>query len=108
MIPGVMNRHVRPFGLKLGALHAAAIYFPLHFIAVWVGLTLLIAPHGVEIGVFWPATGALFAFLLLFPARTWPVLFVSAYASELLAHSLLAPQLPFPLAALMFPVKFTA
>ena len=56
-----MNRHLRPFGLKLGPLLAGIAYFPLHFLAVGIGLTLLISPHGV--GVFWPATGTLFAFL---------------------------------------------
>ena len=34
----VMNRLLRPFGLKLGPLQAAAVYFPLHFIAVGIGL----------------------------------------------------------------------
>ena len=62
-----MNRLLRPFGLKLGPLQAGAVYFPLHFLAVGIGLTLLIAPQGV--GVFWPATGSLFAFLLLYPTR---------------------------------------
>ena len=44
------------------------MYFPLHFIAVGVGLKLANAPDGV--GVFWPP-GTLFAFLLLYPARYW-------------------------------------
>src|SRR5204862_3792731 len=58
MVP-VMNRLLRPFGLKLAPLQAGAVYFPIHFFAVRIGLTLLIAPQGV--GVFWPATGSLFA-----------------------------------------------
>ena len=87
-----MNRHLRPFGLKLGPLQAGAVYFPLHFLAVGIGLTLLIAPHGV--GVFWPATGSLFAFLLLYPARYWAALFILAYVAELLAHTVFAPQIP--------------
>src|SRR5262245_32156489 len=101
-----MNRHVRPFGLKLGPLQAAAVYVPLHICAVGIGLTLLIAPHGVA--VFWPATGSLFAFLLLYPARYWLALFVCAYAAELAAHTMFAPQLPFSLAGLLFPIKFAA
>jgi signal transduction histidine kinase len=99
-----MNRHLRPFGLKLGPLLAGIAYFPLHFLAVGIGLTLLIAPHGV--GVFWPATGALFAFLLLYPPRYWAALFVCAYAAELLAHTLFAPQIPFTVSGLLFPIKF--
>ena len=75
MMAAVMNRLLRPFGLKLGPLQAGAVYFPLHFLAVGIGLTLLIAPQGV--GVFWPATGSLFAFLLLYPARYWLALFVT-------------------------------
>jgi signal transduction histidine kinase len=99
-----MNRHLRPFGLKLGPLPAAAIYFPLHFVAVGIGLTSLIAPHGVA--VFWPATGSLFAFLLLYPPRNFLALFVLAWMSELLAHTLFAPQIPFSLAGMLFPIKF--
>jgi signal transduction histidine kinase len=99
-----MNRHLRPFGLKLGPLSAAAVYVPLHFIAVGIGLTSLISPHGVA--VFWPATGALFAFLLLYPPRNFPALFVLAWLSELLAHTIFAPQIPFSVAGLLFPVKF--
>ena len=99
-----MNRHLRPFGLKLGPLPAAAVYFPLHFIAVGIGLTSLIAPHGVA--VFWPATGSLFAFLLLYPPRNFLALFVLAWMSELFAHTLFAPQIPFSVAGLLFPVKF--
>ena len=101
-----MNRHLRPFGLKLSPLQAGAVYFPLHFLAVAAGLTLLIAPHGV--GVFWPATGCLFAFLLLYPARYWLALAVTSFVAELLAHSLFAPQIPLPTAALFFPIKFAA
>ena len=80
-----MNRLLRPFGLKLGPLQAGAIYFPLHFLAVGIGLTVLIAPQGV--GVFWPAAGSLFAFLLLYPARYWGALFITSYVAELLAHT---------------------
>src|SRR5688572_12847788 len=102
----VMNRLLRPFGLKLGPLQAGAVYFPLHFLAVGIGLTLLIAPHGV--GVFWPATGALFAILLLYPPSYWPALGVMAWLAELLAHTLFAPQIPFTLFGLLFVVKFLA
>jgi signal transduction histidine kinase len=102
----VMNRHLRPFGLKLGPWQAAAVYFPLHFLAVGIGLTSLIAPHGVA--VFWPATGSLFAFLLLYPPRYFLALLAGAWASELLAHTLFAPQIPFSIAGLLFPVKFAA
>ena len=73
-----MNRLLRPFGLKLGPLQAGAVYFPIHFFAVGIGLTLLIAPQGV--GVFWPATGSLFAFLLLYPVRYWPALLGFTFA----------------------------
>ncbi len=106
MMVTVMNRLIRPFGLKLGPLQAGAIYFPLHFFAVGIGLTVLIAPQGV--GVFWPAAGSLFAFLLLYPARYWGVLFISGYAAELLALTVFAPQLSFSAAGLLFPVKFAA
>lgn len=101
-----MNRLLRPFGLKLGPLQAGAVYFPLHFLAVGIGLTLLIAPHGV--GVFWPATGSLFAFLLLYPPNYWLVLGAFAWLAEMLAHTLFAPQIPFSLFGLLFGVKFIA
>ncbi|HEY6123462.1 MAG TPA: MASE1 domain-containing protein [Steroidobacteraceae bacterium] len=101
-----MNRLLRPFGLKLGPLQAGVIYFPLHFFAVGIGLTLLTGSQGV--GLFWPAAGSLFAFLLLYPARFWPALFVTCYAAELLAHTVFAAQLPFSAAGLLFPVKFSA
>ncbi len=101
-----MNRHLRPFGLKLGPLRAGAVYFPLHFLAVGIGLTLLIAPQGV--GVFWPATGSLFAFLLLYPPTYWLALAAMAWLAELLAHTLFAPQIPFTVFGLMFAVKFLA
>jgi signal transduction histidine kinase len=101
-----MNRLLRPFGLKLGPLQAGAVYFPLHFLAVGIGLTLLIAPHGV--GVFWPATGSLFAFLLLYPPGYWPVLAAMSFVAEMLAHTLFAPQIPFPVYGLVFLVKFLA
>jgi signal transduction histidine kinase len=100
----VMNRQLRPFGLKLGPLHAAAVYFPVHFLAVGIGLTLLISPHGV--GVFWPATGALFAFLLLYSPNYWVALGLLAYAAELLAHAVFAPQIPLSIYGALFPVKF--
>jgi signal transduction histidine kinase len=101
-----MNRHVRPFGLKLGPLQAGALYLPLHFLACGAGLTLLIAPHGV--GVFWPATGTLFAFLLLYQARFWPALFVSGLIAEIAAHELFTPQVSPVMTGLVFLVKFGA
>ena len=101
-----MNRLLRPFGLKLGPLQAGAVYFPLHFFAVGIGLTLLISPQGV--GVFWPATGSLFAFLLLYPARYWLALLALSFAAELAAHELFAPQIPYSVAGLLFFVKFAA
>jgi signal transduction histidine kinase len=82
------------------------MYFPLHFLAVGIGLTLLIAPQGV--GVFWPATGALFAVLLLYPPNYWLALGSLAYVAELAAHVLFSPQIPFPVFGLLFPVKFLA
>jgi signal transduction histidine kinase len=100
-----MNRHVRPFGLKLGPLSAGAIYFPLHFLAVTIGANLLIAPQGV--GVFWPATGTLFAFLLLYPARYWTSLFLFSFAAEIASQWLFAPSLLGP-AGFLYPVKFAA
>jgi signal transduction histidine kinase len=106
MMPADMNRLLRPFGLKLGPLQAGAVYFPLHFLAVGIGLTLLISPHGVA--VFWPASGALFAFLLLYPPNYWLALGLFAFAAEVLAHVLFAPQIPFPLYGLLYPVKFLA
>jgi signal transduction histidine kinase len=78
----------------------------LHFFAVGVGLTLLISPQGV--GVFWPATGSLFAFLLLYPARFWPALLVFAFGAEVAAHEVFAPQIPYTVSGLLFFVKFTA
>jgi signal transduction histidine kinase len=78
----------------------------LHFLAVGIGTNLLITPNGV--GVFWPATGTLFAFLLLFPARYWTALFLVSLAAEIVAHPLFAPQLPLGLASLVYPVKFAA
>jgi signal transduction histidine kinase len=105
MLP-VMNRLLRPFGLKLGPLQAGAIYFPLHFLAVGIGLTLLVAPQGV--GIFWPATGSLFAFLLLYPPRYWPALLAFAFAAELAAHEVFAQQIPYTVAGMLFFVKFLA
>ncbi len=101
-----MNRHLRPFGLKLGPWQAGAIYLPLHFLAVGAGLTLLIAPRGVS--VFWPATGMLFAFLLLYPPRYWPSLLIFGFIGEMAAHALFGPQPPAPMTALLFFVKFAA
>src|SRR5215831_1613673 len=101
-----MNRHLRPFGLKLGPLQAGGVYLPVHFLAVGAGLTLLIAPQGV--GLFWPATGTLFAFLLLYPRRYWFSLLASGFIAEMAAHRLFAPQLPAPMTALLFFVKFGA
>ena len=106
MMATVMNRLLRPFGLKLGPLQAGAVYFPLHFIAVGIGLTSLIAPQGV--GVFWPATGSLFAFLLLYPARYWPAFLGFSFVAELAANELFAPQIPYSLAGMLFFVKFAA
>jgi signal transduction histidine kinase len=101
-----MNRLLRPFGLKLGPLQAGAMYFPLHFLAVGIGLTLLIAPQGV--GVFWPAAGSLFAFLLLYPPNYWLALAAMAWLAEMLAHTLFASQIPFTVFGLLFVVKFAA
>jgi signal transduction histidine kinase len=101
-----MNRHLRPFGLQLGPVQAGALYFPLHFLAVALGLTLLIAPHGV--GIFWPATGSLFAILLLYPARYWLAIGLSGFTAELLTHALFAPQIPVLTVASMFLIKFGA
>jgi len=102
-----MNRHLRPFGLKLGPLQAGAVYFPLHFAAVAVGLTLMNAPDGV--GVFWPATGTLFAFLLLYPARYWMSLLAFGFLAEILANEAFAPPLiPYTLSGLLYFVKFGA
>ena len=105
MVP-VMNRLLRPFGLKLAPLQAGAVYFPIHFFAVGIGLTLLIAPQ--EVGVFWPATGSLFAFLLLYPARYWPALLGFTFMAEVAAHELFAPQIPYSVAGILFFVKFAA
>jgi signal transduction histidine kinase len=74
---------------------------------VWLGLTLLIAPQGV--GVFWPATGTLFAFLLLYPARYWAGLLAFGFLAEILAHETFAPpQIPYTVYGLLFFVKFLA
>ena len=99
-----MNRLLRPFGLKLGPLQAAGVYFPVHFLAVGIGLTLLISPHGV--GVFWPATGTLFAFLLLYPPNYWLAIGLLGLAAEVLAHVLLAPQIPLSVYGAVYPIKF--
>src|SRR6476659_8899066 len=101
-----MNRHLRPFGLKLGPLQTGGVYFPLHFLAVGVGLKLLIAPQGVS--VFWPATGTLFAFLLLYPSRYWLALLAMGFLSETLSHQLFAPQQPYTTTGLLFFVKFAS
>jgi signal transduction histidine kinase len=82
------------------------VYFPLHFFCVGMGLTLLISPQGV--GVFWPATGSLLAFLLLYPPRYWLALLGFAFVAELGASELFAPQIPYTLAGTLFFVKFLA
>ncbi len=101
-----MNRLLRPFGLKLGPLQTGAVYFPIHFLAVGIGLTLLISPHGV--GVFWPATGALFAFLLLYPPNYWLAIALCGGVAEMLAHALFAKQIPISVYGELYPVKFLA
>jgi signal transduction histidine kinase len=101
-----MNRLLRPFGLKLGPLQTGAVYFPIHFLAVGIGLTLLISPHGV--GVFWPATGALFAILLLYPANYWLAIALCGGVAEMLAHALFAKQIPLSIYGELYPVKFLA
>src|ERR1044072_4414466 len=102
-----MNRHLRPFGLKLGPLQAGAVYFPLHFLAVGVGFNLFNAEQGV--GVFWPATGVLFAFLLLYSPRYWLALLAFGFLSEILANELFAPSgLPYTMSGLLFFAKFSA
>jgi signal transduction histidine kinase len=85
---------------------AGAVYLPLHFLAVAIGLTLLLAPQGAA--VFWPATGTLLAFLLLYSPRYWAVFFVAALAGEVAGQALLAPQLVSLQSVLMFCVKFAA
>jgi len=102
-----MNRHLRPFGLKLGPLQAGAVYFPLHFLAVGVGFALFNPVQGV--GVFWPATGVLFAFLLLYPPRYWPALMAVGFLSEILGNEVFAPSgIPYTVSGLLFFVKFAA
>jgi integral membrane sensor domain MASE1 len=78
----------------------------LHFLAVGLGLTLLISPQGV--GVFWPATGSLFAFLLLYPPRYWLALLGFAFGAEVAAHELFAAEVPYTVAGMLFFVKFAA
>jgi signal transduction histidine kinase len=78
----------------------------LHFFAVGIGLTLLIVPQGV--GVFWPAAGTLFAFLLLYPARFWPALLAFGFLAEMCAHELFAPQIPYTVSGMLYFVKFAA
>jgi len=102
-----MNRHLRPFGLKLGPLQAGAVYFPLHFLAVGVGFALFNAQQGV--GVFWPATGVLFAFLLLYPPRYWPALLAFGFLSEILGNEVFSPPgLAYTMSGLLFFVKFAS
>jgi signal transduction histidine kinase len=102
-----MNRHLRPFGLKLGPVQAGAVYFPVHFLAVGVGLKLLNGPDTVS--VFWPATGTLFAFLLLYPFRYWGALLAFGFLAEFLGNEMFAPpQITWTLAGLLFFVKFAA
>ena len=101
-----MNRHVRPFGLKLGPLQAGAVYFPVHFMAVGAGLTLLAQN---EVSVFWPATGTLFAFLLLYPGRYWPAVLGLGFLAEILSNEVFAPpQLEYTLSGLLYFMKFAA
>jgi signal transduction histidine kinase len=101
-----MNRHLRPFGLKLGPISTGAVYLPLHFLAAGIGLTLLLAPQGAA--VFWPAAGTLFAFLLLYPPRHWGAVFAGGLLGELAAHALFAPQLPSGESIIVYCVKFVA
>jgi integral membrane sensor domain MASE1 len=101
-----MKRHLRPFGLNLSAIEASAIFLPVQFLAVSVGLTLLVAP--LDVAVFWPATGSLLAFLLLFPLSYWPALAVVTFVAELAAHWLLAPQVGLATIAMQMPVKLAA
>ncbi len=101
-----MNRHVRPFGLKLSPLQAGAVYFPVHFMAVGAGLTLLAQN---EVSVFWPATGTLFAFLLLYPGRYWPAVLGLGFLAEILSNEVFAPpQLEYTLSGLLYFIKFAA
>ncbi len=102
-----MNRHLRPFGLKLGPVQAGAVYFPLHFLAVGLGFALFIPQQGV--GIFWPATGVLFAFLLLYPPRFWTALAAFGFLAEILANEVFAPKgAPYTISGLLFFVKFGA
>ncbi len=106
MMPAVMNRHLRPFGLKLGPLLTGAVYLPLHFLAVAIGLTLLLAPRGAA--VFWPATGTLLAFLLLYPPRHWGAVAAAGLVGELAAHALFGPQPPSGESVVLYGVKCLA
>ena len=107
ILKAVMNRHLRPFGLKLGPLQAGAVYFPVHFMAV--GMASRCSRQN-EVGVFWPATGTLFAFLLLYPA---PLLAGRARpgfpgrnpgSNESLPHR----RLEYTLSGLLYFIKFAA
>jgi signal transduction histidine kinase len=101
-----MKRHLRPFGLNLGVFAVSGLFLSLHFLAVSVGLTLLVAPR--DVAVFWPATGSLFAFLLLYPTSYWPALALAALAAEFAAHLLFAPQIGLMAPMLLVPVKVAA
>jgi integral membrane sensor domain MASE1 len=60
-------------------------------------------------GVFWPATGVLFAFLLLYPPRYWPALLAFGFLSEILGNEVFAPPgLAYTMSGLLFFVKFAA
>ncbi len=83
------------------------MYFPLHFLAVGIGLKLLNGPDAVS--VFWPATGTLFAFLLLYPRRYWVSLLAFGFLAEILGNEMFAPpQITYTLSGGLFFVKFAA
>jgi signal transduction histidine kinase len=82
------------------------VYFPLHFIAVGAGFTVL---NQDGVSVFWPATGTLFAFLLLYPARYWPAILAFGFLAEILSNETFAPpQLVYTLSGLLYFVKFAS
>ncbi len=74
MMARAMNRHASTVRIEVRSPPGGGDLFSAAFLAVGIGANLLIAPQGV--GVFWPATGALFAFLLLYPVRYWTALFL--------------------------------
>ncbi|HEX6397348.1 MAG TPA: MASE1 domain-containing protein, partial [Steroidobacteraceae bacterium] len=72
-----------------------------------MGFALFNAEQGV--GVFWPATGVLFAFLLLYPPRYWMALLAFGFLSEILGNEVFAPSgVPYTVSGLLFFVKFAA